>query len=90
MLGLCYTDRQGRIYFKNRCIMSTAKDILKEAIQLEPTEKVKLVDQLITSLDKPDKDIDKLWAEEAESRLEAYKQGKLKAVSLEEVLSKYK
>jgi len=70
--------------------MSTAKDILKEAIQLEPTEKVKLVDQLITSLDKPDKDIDKLWAEEAESRLNAYKQGKLKAVSLEEVLSKYK
>jgi len=70
--------------------MSTAKDILKEAIQLEPTEKVKLVDQLITSLDKPDKDIDKLWAEEAESRLDAYKQGKIKAVSLEEALSKYK
>ncbi len=70
--------------------MSTAKDILKEAIQHEPTERVKLVDQLITSFDKPDKDIDKLWAEEAESRLDAYKQGKLKAVSLEEVLSKYK
>ncbi|NOX92237.1 MAG: addiction module protein [Gammaproteobacteria bacterium] len=70
--------------------MSTAKDILKEAIQLEPTERVKLIDQLITSLDRPDKDIDKLWAEEAESRLGAYKQGKLKAVSLEEVLSKYK
>jgi len=70
--------------------MSTSKDILKEAIQLEPTEKTKLVEQLITSLDKPDKDIDKLWAEEAESRLDAYKQGKLKAVSLEEVLSKYK
>ena len=78
------------MYIKDRCIMSTAKDILKEAIQLEPTEKVKLVDQLITSLDKPDKDIDKLWAEEAESRLEAFKQGKLKVVSLEEVLSKYK
>jgi len=70
--------------------MSTAKDILKEAIQLEPTEKVKLVDQLITSLDKPDKDMDRLWAEEAESRLDAFRQGKLKAVSLEEVLSKYK
>ena len=70
--------------------MSTAKDILKEAIQLEPTERVKLVDELITSLDSPDKDIDKLWAEEAESRLNAYKQGKLKAISLEEVLSKYK
>ena len=70
--------------------MSTVKDILREAIQLEPTEKAKLVDQLITSLDKPDKDLDKLWAEEAESRLDAYKQGKLKSVTLEEVLSKYK
>ena len=70
--------------------MSTAKDILKEAIQLEPTEKVKLVDQLISSLDKPDKELDKLWAEEAESRLDAYKQGKLKAISVEEILSKYK
>jgi len=70
--------------------MSTAMDILKEAIQLDPNEKAKLVDQLITSLDKPDKNIDKLWAEEAESRLEAYKQGSLKTVSLEEVLSKYK
>lgn len=89
MLRLCYTYRVICIS-KIRCFMSTAKDILKEAIQLEPTEKVKLVDQLITSLDKPDKDIDKLWAEEAESRLDAYKQGKLKAVSLEEVLSKYK
>ncbi|VAW56002.1 hypothetical protein MNBD_GAMMA07-1106 [hydrothermal vent metagenome] len=70
--------------------MSTAMEILKEAIQLDPNEKAKLVDQLITSLDKPDKNIDKLWAEEAESRLEAYKQGNLKAISIEEVLSKYK
>ena len=63
--------------------MPTAKDILKKAIHLEPTEKAKLVEHLITSLDK-------LWAEEAESRLDAYKQGKLKAVSLDEVLSKYR
>ena len=70
--------------------MSTAKDVLKAAILLEPNEKAKLVDQLITSLDKPDKEIDKLWANEAESRLDAYNRGDLKAISLEEVLSKYK
>ena len=70
--------------------MSTAKDILKQAIQLKPTEKAKLVDHLITSLDKPDADLDKLWATEAESRLDAYNKGVLKSVSLEEVLSKYK
>lgn len=70
--------------------MSTAKEILEEALQLDPNEKAKLVDQLITSLDQPDKELDSLWAAEAESRLEAYKSGKLKAVSIEEVLSKYK
>ncbi len=70
--------------------MLTAKEILKQAIQLEPAEKAKLVDQLISSLDKPDKELDALWAEEAESRLEAYRQGKIKGISLEEALSKYK
>ncbi len=70
--------------------MAIPKEVLQEAIALNPTEKAKLIDLLVTSLDKPDKDIDKLWANEAESRLSAYKQGKLKSKTLEEVLSKYK
>ena len=70
--------------------MGTAKEILKKAISLEPKEKAELVDCLLSSLDKPDKDLDKLWANEAESRLTAYKRGELKAISLEEVLAKYK
>jgi putative addiction module component (TIGR02574 family) len=70
--------------------MTTRKEILKEAIKLNPLEKAKLIDQLILSLDKPDGDLDELWAKEAESRLAAYKRGDLKAVSLKEVLSKYK
>ena len=70
--------------------MATAKEILKEAISLNPAQKAELVDQLILSLDKPDKELDKLWAEEAESRLEAHKRGELKAISLEKVLSKYR
>ena len=70
--------------------MATAKEILEKAISLEPKEKAELVDCLLSSLDKPDKELDKLWAEEAESRLAAYKSGELKAISLEEVLAKYK
>lgn len=70
--------------------MTTRKDILKEAMKLSPAEKAELIDQLIWALDKPDSELDKLWAEEAESRLAAYKRGELEAVSLEEVLSKYK
>ena len=36
-------------------------------------------------MDEPDKTIDETWAVEAEKRLTAYKQGKLKTVSYEDV-----
>ena len=36
------------------------------------------------------KEIDELWAKEAESRINAYERGKIKAVSLEKVFEKYK
>ncbi len=70
--------------------MATPEKVLKEAISLLPAEQAKLVDQLISILDKPDPELDKLWAEEAESRLGAFKSGTLKAITLDEVLSKYK
>lgn len=38
--------------------------------------------------DKPDKELDELWAKEAEARIDAYESGKVKAVSLETVLKK--
>lgn len=70
--------------------MATPEEILKEAITLQPSDQARLIDHLILNLDKPDQELDKRWAEEAESRLDAYKRGSLKAVTLDEVLSKYK
>ncbi|GMR16767.1 MAG: hypothetical protein BMS9Abin31_1144 [Gammaproteobacteria bacterium] len=70
--------------------MATPKDILNEAIALQPIEKAELVDSLISSLDMSDSALDQLWAKEAESRLTAYKNGELKSLSISEVLSKYK
>jgi len=70
--------------------MATSKEIFKKALSLKPLEKAELVDELLSSLDQPDRAITELWAREAESRLDAYEKGKLKAVSLEKVLSKYK
>jgi len=69
--------------------MTTTDNILKEALTLRPSEKAQLIDKLISSLDKSDKEIDKLWAKEAEDRIDAYDQGKIKAISLEKVLKKY-
>jgi len=70
--------------------MTTTDNIVKEALTLRPSEKAQLIDKLISSLDKSDKEIDKLWAKEAEDRIDAYDQGKLKAISLEKVLQKYR
>lgn len=70
--------------------MTTTDNILKKALSLSPYEKAQLIDKLISTLDKPDKEINKLWAKEAEDRINAYDQGKLKVVSLEDVLQKYK
>jgi putative addiction module component (TIGR02574 family) len=70
--------------------MAAPKDIIEKALALKPLEKADLVDRLLSSLDQPDQAITELWAREAESRLDACEAGKLKAVSLEKVLSKYK
>ena len=70
--------------------MATTDNIYKEALTLKPSEKAQLIDKLISSLDRSDKEIDKLWAEEAEDRIDAYDQGKIKAITLEKVLQKYR
>ncbi len=70
--------------------MSAIDNIFKEALSLRPSEKAQLIDKLIASLDKPDKEIDELWDKEVEDRIDAYDQGKLRAISLEKVFQKYR
>jgi putative addiction module component (TIGR02574 family) len=70
--------------------MVVPNEILKGALNLRPAEKAELIDKLLSSLDKPDKELDELWAKEAEDRIEAYEQGKIKALTLKEVLEKYR
>ncbi len=64
-----------------------SKDILKEALNLEPAEKFIIVEGLLKSLDEPDSEMDKIWGDEAERRLEAYREGKLKGIPLEEIFN---
>lgn len=63
--------------------------ILKAALKLPVKDRVDLTDQLLTSLDQPDSDIDRLWRLEVESRIQAYNTGKIKSVPLEKVFAKY-
>lgn len=52
-----------------------SKDVLKEALDLPPIERAALVDELLTSLDKPDEAIDETWRKEIAARLRAYLKG---------------
>ena len=55
----------------------------KEILDLPDVEKLRLVDAILTDLDKPDPEIDRVWAEEACKRWAAYKAGKIPTVSYE-------
>ena len=74
---------------EEKITLATAKTIIKQALSLRPSEKAELIDKLLSSLDLADKEIDALWAKEAEDRIDAYEQGQIKAVSLATVLQKY-
>ena len=62
-----------------------SKEVLEQALRLKSEERFIVVEGLLRSLDEPDRELDALWAEEAEMRLKAYRSGKLADVSLEEV-----
>ena len=62
-------------------------EIIQEAINLKPQEKYLIIESLILSLNVPDKDIEKIWIEESQKRLDEYKKGNLKTLSFEEVFN---
>ena len=62
-------------------------EIIQEAINLKPQEKYLIIESLILSLNEPDKDIEKIWIEESQKRLDEYNKGNLKTLSFEEVFN---
>ncbi|MCL4536289.1 MAG: addiction module protein [Nitrospirae bacterium] len=71
--------------------MGTITNELAEKIKSLPDiEKIELVDSILMQLDKPDPEIDRIWAEEARKRWLAYKAGKVETVSYDQVMDKYR
>jgi putative addiction module component (TIGR02574 family) len=71
--------------------MSTSADEWVSQIKdLPDVEKLRLVDAILTELDKPDPEIDRIWAQEARKRWIAYKAGRIPTASYEEVMAKYR
>ncbi|MDP2681927.1 MAG: addiction module protein [Deltaproteobacteria bacterium] len=71
--------------------MGTINDEFAAKIKSLPdSEKIELVDSILMQLDKPDPEIDRIWADEARKRWQAYKSGKIETVSYEQVMDKYR
>jgi len=63
-------------------------EILGAALSLSPGARAMLADHLLESLDDEDqKRIDAIWAEEAERRVQAIDEGKVKLIPGDEVLA---
>ncbi|MCH8136998.1 MAG: addiction module protein [Proteobacteria bacterium] len=65
-----------------------SNDILNKALELSPDEKISVVDGVLKSLDEPSANLDKIWADESEKRLRAYRSGNLEGIPMEEVFKK--
>lgn len=68
--------------------MLKTKELFDEAMSLPVDIRSELIDKLLLSLNPAQKDIDQMWAEVAEKRVEEIKSGKVKTIPGEEVFDK--
>lgn len=69
--------------------MPDLAEVLRNALSLDVHERAALAERLLASLDElTEEEAERLWAEEAQRRLEEYRAGRAKAVPAEEVHEK--
>ncbi len=69
--------------------MESIEQLAKKAIGLQPVDRIKLVEAILYSLDKPNPEIEQSWISESEARYEAYKRGELDATDWEEIKKRH-
>lgn len=60
-------------------------EIIDMALQLKAAERYEVAEKIMQSLDQPDPEIDRVWAEEALHRARACDKGRMKALPFEDV-----
>ena len=68
--------------------MLRTEELVEEAVSLPVEIRAQIIDKLLESLNPSQKEIDKLWAKEAEKRVEEIQSGKVKTIPGEEVFRK--
>ena len=65
------------------------KELITIAVKLSPAERFALIDELLHSLDRIDPELDRIWIEEAERCLQAYRSGKVKGIPAKDVVREF-
>ena len=68
--------------------MISTEELISEAVSLPVDIRLQLVERLLQSLNPSQKDIDEIWATEAERRVQEIDAGKVRLVPGEEVFKK--
>lgn len=71
-------------------VMESVSQLARKAIELEPVERIQLVEAILRSLDKADHEVEQSWIAESEARSAAYKKGEIASTDWEELKKKYK
>ena len=69
---------------------AATEQLVQRICRLPDLDKLALVDRILTDLDHPDPDMDKVWAEEARKRWKAYREGRIRAIPYAKVMAKYR
>lgn len=64
-----------------------SEQLFEKALALPLKERLELAERILSSVDSSDQ-IDKLWAIEAEDRIDAYENGEMQTISSEDVFKK--
>ncbi len=68
--------------------MDHGTQLLEAALQLPPSERAQLIEGILSSFEPETRQrIDRLWAQEAEDRIDAYDRGELGSVPAESVFA---
>ena len=69
---------------------TTADELVSEIRALPDADKMRVLDAILVELHKPDPETERVWAEEANKRWAAYKEGRIGTVSYEDVMAKHR
>lgn len=71
-------------------MVDVAKQLVAQALELSAEERSQIADSLLQSLHSTSPELEHVWGKEADARLAAYQRGELEALSVQQVLAKYK